>query len=153
MPHPSKNGSGVPPQSQHQRLEREGRQLQSGHRIPPNASSSSNPSTLTVIGSDARSSFKNSRAGSWRGWLGNAVNVHSVPELTFAAKSWWGNEFLDKNSTVRRDDSLGRHIVWLRGDVNVTEAFRLGLSEHFAQSTSSVAAALFPRHYCIPDMP
>jgi hypothetical protein len=39
-------------------------------------------------------------------WLGAAVNIHSVPELTFAAKRWWGNEFLDKNPTVRRDDSL-----------------------------------------------
>jgi hypothetical protein len=62
IPHPSKNGSGVSTQSQHQRLESEGRQLQSGHRIPPNASSWSGPDTLTVIGSDAQSSFK-SRSG------------------------------------------------------------------------------------------
>jgi hypothetical protein len=63
MPHPSKNGSGVPTQSQDQRLESEGRQLQSGHRIPPNASSWSGRDTLIVIGADARSSFKHSCGG------------------------------------------------------------------------------------------
>jgi len=59
MPHPSKNGSGVPPQSQHQRLEYEGRQLQSGHRIPTNGSSWSGTTTLTVFGSEDRSSLNN----------------------------------------------------------------------------------------------
>src|SRR5918994_1666639 len=63
IPHPSKNGSGVPPQLQHQRLESEGRQLQSGQRIPPSASSWSGPDMLTVIWSDAQSSFKNRRSG------------------------------------------------------------------------------------------
>jgi len=63
VPHASKNGSGVPAQSQRQRLEREGRQLQRGHRIPPNASSWSGVDALRVIGDDARSSFKNSRGG------------------------------------------------------------------------------------------
>ena len=63
VPHPSKNGSGVPAQSQRQRLECEGRQLQSGHRIPPNASSSSGVAALTVIRADARSSFRNSCGG------------------------------------------------------------------------------------------
>ena len=59
MPHPWKNGSGVATQSQHQRLEAEGRHAQSGHRMPLNASSWSSSDTLTVISSDARPSFKN----------------------------------------------------------------------------------------------
>jgi len=63
MPHPSKNGSGVATQSQHQRLEAEGRQPQSGQRMPLNASSWSGSDTLTVISSDARPSFKNICSG------------------------------------------------------------------------------------------
>lgn len=53
----------MPPQSQHHRLEREGRQPHRGHRIPPNASSSFGSNTLTVIWSEAQSSFKNRRSG------------------------------------------------------------------------------------------
>jgi hypothetical protein len=49
MPHPTKNGSGLSPWSQHQTFEGEGRQLQSGQRIPLNASSPSSLATLTVI--------------------------------------------------------------------------------------------------------
>ena len=63
IPHPSKDGSGVPALLQHQRLEREGRQLQSGHRIPPNASSSFGSDRSTVMCSGAQSSFKNRRSG------------------------------------------------------------------------------------------
>jgi hypothetical protein len=56
--HPAKNGSGVPTQSQHQRLEADGCQLQIGHRIPLKASLSSSPATSNVIWPGARSSFK-----------------------------------------------------------------------------------------------
>jgi hypothetical protein len=83
LPQPSKNGSGVPPQSQHQRLESEGCQLQSGHRIPRSVSSSSGAITLAVIASDARPSFKN-RSGGTNGSYSRAMN----PSWLAAAKLW-----------------------------------------------------------------
>jgi len=49
VPQPSKNGSGVPTQSQYQTLDADGRQVHRGHRIPSNVSMCSRLSTLTVI--------------------------------------------------------------------------------------------------------
>ena len=57
VPQPSKNGSGVPTQSQYQRLDADGRQVHRGHRIPSNVSMCSRLSTLTVIWPDTPSSL------------------------------------------------------------------------------------------------
>jgi hypothetical protein len=58
VPHPSKNGSGVSVQSQHQRLDADGRQRQRGQRIPLNLSRGPGRSTFTVTGLNAPVSFK-----------------------------------------------------------------------------------------------
>jgi hypothetical protein len=61
IPQLSNIGSGVPTHSQHQTQDALGRQLQSGHRIPLNISSSSAPGASIAVGLGARSFFKNSR--------------------------------------------------------------------------------------------
>jgi len=54
----SKYGSGVPSQLQDHWLDGEGRQLQCGHRIPPNVSASSGRGRSTTVRSVERSSLK-----------------------------------------------------------------------------------------------
>jgi hypothetical protein len=50
VPHPSKNGSGVLEQLQHQRLACDGRQLQSGHRMSSSRVSRSRAGASTITG-------------------------------------------------------------------------------------------------------
>ena len=57
-PQPPKNGSGVPALSQHHRLDSSGCHAHSGHRIRPNADSSSNAGVLTMVGVVAGPFFK-----------------------------------------------------------------------------------------------
>jgi hypothetical protein len=60
VPQPSNGGSGVPSAKQHQTLEAEGRQLQSGQRIRSNAVSSSRRYSITTPGFFWTSVFFNS---------------------------------------------------------------------------------------------
>jgi hypothetical protein len=65
VPHASKNGSGVSYQKQHQALEAAGCQPQSGHRMRPNSSASSDVGLMIVIGGDTGPFFSSSRPRAW----------------------------------------------------------------------------------------
>ena len=38
--------------------------------------------------------------------IGTAVNFYSITKFAVAAEGWRSNEFLDKNTAIRRDNSL-----------------------------------------------
>jgi hypothetical protein len=116
MPHPWKNGSGVATQSQHQRLEVEGRQPQSGQRMPLNASSWSGSDTLTVISSDARPSFKNICSGIRQ----------QLPQDQYGGQDGGHHQRLHVHvaSLTSNLAALGRISNWLRTLVHVAQTAR-----------------------------
>jgi len=59
---------------------------------------------------------------------------------------------LHEHTSIGRDDSLRRSVVWVSGNLDVGKANRFGLGKYEAQRSLGITEALLPRHDPIANM-